>query len=102
MSIFLYRLGGLIAKHRGLVLGVWMLVLGLLGGGAALLGDRYDDSFSIPGTDSQKGQDILGDRFDQPGATGQILFTVKTGKITDSANAKSVGSISRQSARSRV
>ena len=36
MSIFLYRLGGLIAKHRGLVLGVWMLVLGLLGGGRRL------------------------------------------------------------------
>ncbi len=94
MSIFLYRLGGLIAKHRGLVLGVWMLVLGLLGGGAAMLGDQYDDSFSIPGTESQEGQDILGDRFDQTGATGQILFTVKTGKITDSANAKSVGDIS--------
>ena len=94
MSIFLYRLGGLIAKHRGLVLGIWLLVLGLLGGGAALVGDRYDDSFSIPGTESQEGQDILGDRFDQTGATGQILFTVKTGKITDSANAKSVGTIS--------
>ena len=94
MSIFLYRLGGVIAKHRGLVLGVWMLVLGLLGGGAAMLGDQYDDSFSIPGTESQEGQDILGDRFDQTGATGQILFTVKTGKITDSANAKSVGDIS--------
>ena len=94
MSIFLYRLGGLIAKHRDLVLGVWMLILGLLGGGAAMLGDSYDDSFSIPGTESQEGQDILGDRFDQTGATGQILFTVKAGKITDSANAKSVGDIS--------
>ena len=94
MSIFLYRLGGFIAKRRGLVVGTWMLVLGLLGGAAAMLGDSYDDSFSIPGTESQEGQDILGDRFDQTGATGQILFTVKTGKITDSANAKVVGTIS--------
>src|SRR5680860_943029 len=93
MSIFLYRLGGAIAKRRGLVLGVWTLVLGLLGGGAALLGDRYDDSFSIPGTESQEGQDILGERFDQTGATGQILFTVKTGRITDSGNARSVSTI---------
>ena len=77
MSIFLYRLGGFIAKRRGLVVGVWMLVLGLLGGAAAMLGDSYDDSFSIPGTESQEGQDILGDRFDQTGATGQILFTVQ-------------------------
>ena len=94
MSIFLYRLGGFIAKQRVLVVGVWMLVLGLLGGAAAMLGDSYDDSFSIPGTESQEGQDILGDRFDQTGATGQILFTVKTGKITDSANAKVVGTVS--------
>src|SRR4051812_5785782 len=94
MSIFLYRLGGFIAKRRGLVVGVWMLILGLLGGAAAMLGDSYDGSFSIPGAESQEGQDILGDRFNQTGATGQILFTVKTGKITDSANAKVVGTVS--------
>ena len=37
---------------------------------------------------------MLGDRFGQTGATGQILFTVTTGKITDSANAKVVGTVS--------
>ena len=24
-----------------------------------MLGDQYDDSFSIPGTESQQGQDVL-------------------------------------------
>ena len=80
MSIFLYRLGGLIAKHRGLVLGVWLLVLGSLGGGAAMLGDRYDDSFSIPGTESQEGQDLLADRFGLTGANGQVLFDGQDGQ----------------------
>ena len=31
---------------------------------------------------------MLGDRFDQTGTTGQILFTATTGKITDKANAR--------------
>ena len=83
MSIALYRLGRFIARRRGLVLGLWLLLFGFLAGTAAMLGDHYDDSFSIPGTESQQGQDILSDRFDQTGATGQILFNRETGKITD-------------------
>ena len=59
------------------------------GGGSTMLGDHYDDSFSIPGTQSQQGQDLLGERFGQTGATGQILFTAPSGKITDKANADS-------------
>ncbi len=96
MSIFLYRLGGLIGRHRGLVLAVWLLLLGVLGGGASSLGDRYDDSFSIPGTDSQQGQDLLAQRFGQTGTSGQILFTASHGKITDSANAKEVGTLVKE------
>ena len=79
MSIFLYRLGRTIARHRGLVLGAWVLLLALLGGAASMLGDHYDDSFSIPGTESQQGQDLLGQRFGLTGTSGQVLFTVKSG-----------------------
>ena len=91
MSIFLYRLGGAIGRHPGAVLGAWLLVLVGLVGGATMLGDSYDDSFSIPGTESQQGQDLLNERFGQTGTTGQILFEVASGKITDSANAAEVG-----------
>ncbi len=93
MSIFLYRLGGTIARHRGLVLGTWVLMLTLLGGAATMLGDKYDDSFSIPGTESQQGQDLLNERFGQTGTSGQILFTAKTGKITDKGNSATVGTL---------
>ena len=93
MSILLYRLGGLIGRHRGLVVAFWLLLLVLTVGGSTALGDRYDDSFSIPGTDSQKGQDVLAQRFGQTGASGQILFTAKKGKITDSANSSEVASL---------
>ncbi len=93
MSIFLYQLGRTIAKHRGLVVGAWVLLLALLGGTASMLGDHYDDSFSIPGTESQQGQDLLGQRFGLTGTSGQVLFTVKTGTITDQGPSSEVADI---------
>jgi RND superfamily putative drug exporter len=93
MSIFLYRLGRAIARHRGLVLGAWVLMLALLGGAAGMLGDHYDDSFSIPGTESQQGQDLLGVRFGLTGTSGQVLFSVKSGAITDKEPSSEVAGI---------
>src|ERR1700710_1362084 len=93
MSIFLYRLGRAIARHRGVVLGAWGLMLTLLGGAASMLGDHYDDSFSIPGTESQQGQDLLGQRFGLTGTSGQVLFTVKSGVVTDKQPSSEVASI---------
>ncbi len=93
MSLFLYRLGRIVARHRGLVVGLWVLALVGLGGGSAMLGDKYDDSFSIPGTDSQEGQDLLAERFGLTGASGQVLFSARSGKITDQANAAEVASL---------
>ena len=60
VSMFLFRLGARIARHRGMVLAVWGLLLAGLIGGAGLLGTHYDDTFVIPGTQSQEGQDVLG------------------------------------------
>ena len=93
MSLLLYRLGGIIGGHRLLVVGVWALLLVFLGGGAATLGDRYDDSFSIPGTDSQQGQDLLAQRFGQTGTNSQVLFSATKGHITDSAAAAEVSTL---------
>ena len=73
MSIFLYRLGGAVARRAGLVLGLWVLLLGALVGGAALIGDHYDDTFTLPGSQSQEGQDLLQSRFGQTGTSGPPL-----------------------------
>ena len=93
MSVWLYRLGRDIARHRGLVLGSWVLLLAVLGGTAGMLGDHYDDSFSIPGTESQQGQDLLAQRFGLTGTSGQVLFTVSTGSITDEEPSSQVAGI---------
>ena len=72
---------------------VWFLLLVLAAGGAVMLGDDYDDSVAIPGTESQQGQDVLSERFGLTGANGQVLLSAITGKITDKDNAATVGQI---------
>ena len=93
MSIFLYRLAGGIARRRGAVVAAWFFLLVLVAGGAAMLGDEYDDSVAIPGTESQQGQDVLSDRFGLTGANGQVLLSATTGKINDTSNGATVGQI---------
>ncbi|QBR93832.1 MMPL family transporter [Nocardioides euryhalodurans] len=93
MSIFLFRLGGRIARRRGLVLAVWGMLLAALIGGASMLGTHYDDSFVIPGTQSQQGQDLLADRFGLTGTSGQVLITSTAGPITGRAAKGAVADI---------
>src|SRR3954467_12901729 len=90
VSIFLYRLGGVIARRAVVVLGVWVLIFVGLVGANVMLGDHYNDTFTLPGTESQEGQDLLAARFGLTGTSGQIYFGTTQGKITDSANAKTV------------
>lgn len=83
MSLALFRLAGVLARRRGLVLAGWLLLLTLLVGSAGVLGDDFDDSVAIPGTESQQGQDVLSDRFGLTGAAGQVLISTGSGRITD-------------------
>ena len=94
--MFLFRLGGRIARRRGVVLAVWGLVLAALIGGAGMLGTHYDDTFVIPGTQSQEGQDVLADRFGITGTSGQVMVTATSGAITDSAAAQQVKKVAQQ------
>lgn len=57
MSLFLYRLGHAIGRRRLLVIAVWVVLLAAALGAARTLGTHYDNTFSIPSTDSQQGQD---------------------------------------------
>ena len=86
MSSFLYRLGQRTARRARAVVGLWLLVLVVVGGAAALFGGELRDEFSIPGTESQEGLDVLDTRFPEvSGASGQIVFQAPRGeKIADS------------------
>ncbi len=67
----------LIVRHRRKVLAVW-LVLFLAGGFAASnLGDLLSNRFSVPGSDAERGLDLLKDRFDERG-DGAFTLVVQT------------------------
>ncbi|WP_164878201.1 MMPL family transporter [Microbacterium enclense] len=84
MSLALHRLGRFIGRHRLAVIGVWTAVLLLIGGVGFGTGAAFEDDNSIPGTESQEGQDVLATRFGSSasGASAQLLFRADDGDIT--------------------
>ena len=80
MATLLYRLGRFSFRHPWRMIAVWLiLMIGILGGGVAL-GGKTNDSFAIPGTESQNAIDRLAAVFPSAsGASAQIVVTVPSG-----------------------
>jgi putative drug exporter of the RND superfamily len=80
VATLLYRLGRFSFRHPWRMLAVWLiLMIGILGGGVAL-GGKTNDSFAIPGTESQNAIDRLEAVFPSAaGASAQIVVSVPSG-----------------------
>ncbi|MGY0065377.1 MMPL family transporter [Streptomyces sp. QTS137] len=86
MATLLYRLGRFSFRRRGRIAAVWLLLLTLLGVGAATLMGPTSDKFSMPGTESQRALDDLDRQFPQAGgATGTIIVAAPEGEKLDPA-----------------
>ena len=73
-------------RRRIIVLLAWLVVLVGLGVIERTVGDGYDDSFSLPGTESTKALDLLAVAF--PGASGEsdtIVWHASSGTVRDTA-----------------
>ncbi|MDQ1124562.1 MMPL family transporter [Microbacterium trichothecenolyticum] len=80
MSTFLYTLGRWSFRHPWRVLSAWLLILVLAGGGVALLAKGTDNTFTIPGTESQAGLEMLERTFPQvSGASAEIIVVAADG-----------------------
>ena len=91
MSSLLYSLGRWAFRARGIVVGAWILILALVGGGALLFNQGLDNSISIPGTESQEALDSLSTTFPQvSGASAQLAVVAPDG---DSVADDSVASV---------
>ncbi|MCU1558587.1 MAG: family transporter [Microbacteriaceae bacterium] len=84
MATLLYRLGRFAYRRSWTVIGVWLLLLlGILGGGVAL-GGQTQESFAIPGTESQNALDRLDAVFPSvAGASAQAVVQVPNGASVD-------------------
>jgi len=82
MATFLYKIGRFSYRRRWLVAGLWVLLLTLVGTGAATLSGTMSNSFSIPGTEAQQAINQLAARFPQAhvgGATARVVFVAPDG-----------------------
>ena len=88
MSNFLLSLGRWCARHATRVLAAWALLIAALGGVVATTGIQLDDTFTISGTESMRGLEVLSDRLPQAAGTSeQVLITSSNGRIENHAPA---------------
>ncbi|MGW4548718.1 MMPL family transporter [Streptomyces violaceorubidus] len=89
MATFLYRLGRRAFRRRGLVVLLWVAVLVGAGVASSAAPAPPEDSFSMPGTESQKAFDLLDEQFpaaSAEGATARVVIRAPEGAtISDAA-----------------
>ncbi|WP_418275193.1 MMPL family transporter [Isoptericola jiangsuensis] len=87
MSSALYSLGRWAAEARRLVVVAWIGILVVVGGGGALVFQGFDNSITIPGTESQEALDQLAATFPEvSGVSAQIVVVAPDGvSISDDA-----------------
>jgi len=91
MSQALYRLGRFAARRPWAVIGTWLVVSVLVIGASSAFGQELEDSFEVPGLDSQQAVDLLtAAQSDHAGLTAQVVLTPLDDRATffDSAGAR--------------
>ncbi|MCS5734611.1 MMPL family transporter [Herbiconiux daphne] len=84
MATLLYRIGRFAFRKAWYVVAAWVLILGALLGGGMLLGGQTQESFTIPGTESQQTIDKLENLF--PSAAGAAATVVVVAPDGQSVN----------------
>lgn len=90
MATLLYRIGHFAYRRAWIVIGVWVALLaGVLGTGLAL-GGQTQESFAIPGTESQQAIDKLAAVFPSAaGASAQVVYETPAGSTVNDPAYKS-------------
>ena len=80
MATLLYRLGRFSFRRAWIIIGIWIALLVTVLGGGLALGGQSQESFAIPGTESQEALDRLTAVFPQvAGASVQVVSEVPAG-----------------------
>jgi RND superfamily putative drug exporter len=85
MSRLLYRIGAGAARHPWRVVSGWFLAALLIGALASAFGGTMQDSFKIPGSDTQRTNDLLVDRFPaMSGTSARVVAHTEAGTFDPS------------------
>ncbi|MFN3215468.1 MAG: MMPL family transporter [Acidimicrobiales bacterium] len=80
MSYALYRMGRFAARHPWRVIGGWLLVAVVVVAASSTLGKELEDSFAVPGLDSQEAIELLSAAgADEAGITARVVMTPPDG-----------------------
>ncbi|MGW6270634.1 MMPL family transporter [Streptomyces sp. NPDC055060] len=91
MATFLYKLGRLAFRRRRYVALMWVVLLAGVGFSASAAPAPPEDSFSMPGTESQKAFDLLDEKFpaaSAEGATARVVIRAPEGQKLTQAGPK--------------
>ncbi len=85
MSHFLYRIGNYAARRPWRVIATWLVVAGAVFMLNSSQGGEFDESFSLPGSESQRAADAIEERFPQETLyASNVIFHSEDG-LTDPA-----------------
>jgi RND superfamily putative drug exporter len=88
------------ASHPWRVVTAWIAILVLLVGSVAAFGGKLRDEFKIPGSDVQKGQDLIDKKFvTRKGATLNIVLAAPAGQRLDTPERKAAIATALQTAK---
>jgi RND superfamily putative drug exporter len=98
VNLLLERLAGLAAKRHWIFIVAWVIVLGAALGLSRAFGGEYVNNYTISGSDSATGLNVLNSTFPQQGGYGgQIVFHASSGTVAaqQSAVNQSVSNVSK-------
>ena len=91
MALWLYKLGRFSAHRAWLVIASWIVVIGIVGGAAALFMGTTSNNFQIPGTETQQMADKLQAELPEAsGGTGSVVFTSSNGEAFTAVQEKEI------------
>ena len=91
MSLLLYRLGHWSARHRRVVVALWLVAVVAVVIAARSAGQNTTDDLTLPGTGSTEATDLLDEYLPQDAnGTNPIVLESTDGKLTVGANEKAV------------
>ena len=88
MNNLLERLGGFAARRHWIVIIAWLVILGGLLGAKCAYGGSYVNDYTVPGSGSSNGLNLLNSDYPQQGGYGgQIVFHAKHGTVAQQQTA---------------